>query len=294
VSGSAPPDLSGVPNALPQKRRLAAVAADLWRDPNVCALWLGGSLARGTADAHSDVDLRVAVSLDAFDANNAPASARQLTDAVVAGLRVPFGDDAVLHHLLLGDGEIYDLFVQTTQREPSNEARLVLACRPESGFAAKLAVGGADPVTKFPPADPDALRELIGNFWIGQQKHQKVLARGLTLLAWEGEHRLRQDLIRLLFALATGNDCGPVNRLSIHSFSPVEQAVRREWAGDEVFSHIGRALTCEREIVEATAQLRNEVARVGRRLAEQFGFVYPEAAEATVRQTWQRFTAERE
>lgn len=289
---SAPlPDLSGVPGDLPQKRRLAHVAADLWRDGNVCALWLGGSLARGAGDAFSDVDLRVAVRPAAFDADRAPGGAAALLDATVAGLHTPFGEDAVLHHLLLDDGAIYDLFIQTTAREPSSEVRLVLACRDEA-FRAKLAQNGVDPVTNFSPADPHALRRIITNFWISQQKHQKVLARGLPLLAWKGEHQLRQDLLRLLFALATGNDCGPVGKLSIHTFSPVEHAVRNTF-GDDFLSRIGRALTSEREIIAATAELRDEVARVGRLLAERFGFPYPEAAEATVQQTWRQFIAER-
>lgn len=286
-------DLSGVPDNLPQKRRLVLVAADLWRDEAVVALWLGGSLARGTGDAHSDVDLRVAVLPAAFEVNGgAPAGAASLLAAAVAGLHTPFGEDAILHHLLLDDGEIYDLFVQTTAREPSSEVRIVLACRDEA-FGAKLAQNGVDLVTNFSPADPHALRRIIANFWISQQKHQKVLARGLPLLAWKGEHQLRQELIRLLFALATGNDCGPVGDLSIHTFSPVERAVRETLSGDDVLARIGRALTSEREIITATAELQDDVAHVGRRLAQRFGFVYPEAAEATVRQTWRRFSAER-
>jgi D-3-phosphoglycerate dehydrogenase len=42
--------------------------AALQGDERVVAAWLGGSLAAGTADAYSDVDLRVAVADDAFDA----------------------------------------------------------------------------------------------------------------------------------------------------------------------------------------------------------------------------------
>jgi len=79
----------------------------------------------------------------------------------------------------------------------------------------------------------------------------------------------------------------------IHTFSPVEHAVRSTF-GDDFLSRIGRALTSEHEIIAATAELRDEVARAGRLLAERFGFAYPEAAEAAVRRTWQRFTAERD
>jgi hypothetical protein len=42
--------------------------AALQADERIVAAWLGGSLAAGTADAHSDVDLRIAVADDAFDA----------------------------------------------------------------------------------------------------------------------------------------------------------------------------------------------------------------------------------
>jgi predicted nucleotidyltransferase len=42
--------------------------AKLRADERIVAAWLGGSMAAGTADAYSDVDLRIAVADDAFDA----------------------------------------------------------------------------------------------------------------------------------------------------------------------------------------------------------------------------------
>jgi hypothetical protein len=41
--------------------------------------------------------------------------------------------------------------------------------------------------------------------------------------------------------------------------------------------------------MDATALLRDEVARVGRLLAENLGFDYPAAAEETVRRNWEHF-----
>jgi hypothetical protein len=280
-------DTSGLPD-LPQRARLAAVATEIWREPSAVALWIGGSLARGAGDRFSDVDLRVAVPLDAFDPDRVLASAPALSDTAVAHLRIPFGDDAVLHHLMLRDGEIYDLFVQTTERPPADEPRRVLACR-DAAFGALLEVAGSEPAPTFPPADPDTIRQVIVGFWIGQQKHQKVLHRDLALLAWFGENLLRQDLIRLWYVLATGNDCGPLARMTIHTLSPVVRTVQQAVGAGSALALVGGPLGSEREIRDGAARLRDEVARVGRRLAERLGFDYPEDAEIAVRRSWDRF-----
>jgi predicted nucleotidyltransferase len=89
---------------LPQQRRLHTVVGDLWRDPAVAALWLGGSLARGAGDAHSDVDLRIAVLAEAFDTERLPAAAEPLKAAAVAILPLRFGGKSVLFHMLLVEG----------------------------------------------------------------------------------------------------------------------------------------------------------------------------------------------
>ena len=51
---------------LPQIAVLERIAARLWAAGEVAALWLGGSIARKEADAHSDIDLRVGVRPDAL------------------------------------------------------------------------------------------------------------------------------------------------------------------------------------------------------------------------------------
>ena len=144
---------------LPQSRRLAALVADLWADPNVVALWLGGSLARGEADRYSDVDLHVALRPEAYDPDAIPESAERLVAAAVVRLRFSFGIGTTLWHMLLEDGEIYDLSLQPMTQEPAFEARLVLACRDEA-FGAKL-IGGEDRSVDFPPAVPGDLARAI-------------------------------------------------------------------------------------------------------------------------------------
>lgn len=283
-------DTSELPD-LPQTDRLRSVVHDLWREPEVVALWIGGSLARGAGDPYSDVDLRIAVSpTDAIE-THVPPPARQLIAASVACIPVFFGNDAMLYHLMLENGEIYDLFLQTTDREPTNEARLVLGCR-DAAFGAKL-LTGTDPSLSIYPADPETIRQLIASFWIGQQKHQKALHRGLPLVSWVGEQLLHNDLIRLWYCLATGNDCGSIQRMTIHTLSPVMRTVQQV-IGDRALAIVGQPLRSDQEIIASTMRLQDEVSRVGRQLAAQLGFSYPEAAEATVRHTWQQFCGQRE
>lgn len=273
-------DLSALPD-LPQCALLTDLTSELWADPSVSALWLGGSLARGEGDAFSDVDLRVALAPPTEVPETMPPAARLLTERTAYALTRRIAPDAVLHHLLLNDGQIYDLWVQTSGRAPSNEIRLVLGCR-DAAFAAQL-VGGEDPTIQFPPADPEEIRRVLGDFWMNQRKHQKVLARGLTLIGWEGEHRLRQFLLRLWFVRETGTDCGPPDRMTIHTLTPLDRLIQEKY-GPRALALLGTA--------DGTlAEVREEVARVGRELAAQLGFEYPAAAEEVARQGWARFPA---
>ncbi len=268
-------NLDALPD-LPQRPLLIELARNLWADPAVAALWLGGSLARGAGDAHSDVDLRVGLAAPAEITEALPASAHRLSERVTHCVTWPVGADAALHQMLLDDGQIYDLWIQTTAREPSSEARLVLGCR-DAAFAPKLA-SGADPSVSFKPADPEEVRRLVGGFWMNIRKHRKVLARGLTLIAWEGEHRIRQELLRLWHIEATGLDCGPIQAMTIHSLTPMVRAVEAAFGGEAVAA-LGRSSEAEKEFQEAAERLREEGARVGRALAGRLGFDYPAAAE---------------
>lgn len=281
-------DPTTLPN-LPQSRRLAALVADLWADPNVVALWLGGSLARGQGDRYSDVDLRVALRPEAYSPDQIPESARQFISAAVTRVPLRFGGEAVVWHMMLDNGEMYDLHVQPSSEKPPYEARLVLACR-DADFGEQL-IGGEDRSVDFPPAVPDDIRQLVAFCWMNQQKHQKVLYRGLPLLSWQGELLMRQELVRLWFVLATGTDCGPVRRLTIHTLTPVIQALQAQMGADAL-ALVGQPMRTEAELIAGAAKLREELARVGRLLAEKLGFDYSSAAEATVRRTWQEFRNE--
>jgi hypothetical protein len=277
--------LDGVAH-LPQHRRLIAVVTDLWRDPAIVAIWLGGSLARGEGDRWSDIDLRVAVRPGTHPLDALPPSASRLAAEVLGTHHIRFGAATALFHMLLSDGEIYDLLIQTTDHPPTGEARLVLGCR--DAALGELLASGQDPPVRILPAEGPMIHQLIVDFWISQQKQQRVLARGLPVMAWEGEHRMRLDLIRLWYVLETGSDPGPLGRTTIHTLTPVVRAVQ-ERNGTELLRRIGRPLRDVPEIVAGAAETASEVARVGRLLAGRLGFAYPEALEETVRRSWRAF-----
>jgi len=281
-------DLTLLPD-LPQSDRLAAVVADLAADPDVVAIWLGGSLARGAGDRYSDVDLCIALRPEVYAADEIPAAAARLTAAAVTQLPFHFGGEATLWHMLLDDGAIYDLHVQPADEAPPHGLKLVLACR-DAEFGAQL-VGGEDRSVDFPPAQPDEIERALQFFWMNQQKGQKVLYRGLPLVAWQGIALMRQDLLRLWYVLATGNDCGPVHRLTIHTLTPVMRTVQAQYGADAL-ALVGQPTRTTAEIILENGRLADAVARVGRQLAERLGFDYPAAAEATVRRAWQDFVAE--
>ena len=96
--------------------RLAEIVTDLWADPNVVAIWLGGSLARGRGGSVQRCGLAGGVAADVYDPERIPAAAGRLSAAAVTRLRFHFGGEAVLWHMMLEDGTIYDLHLQPISR----------------------------------------------------------------------------------------------------------------------------------------------------------------------------------
>ena len=101
------------------------------------------------------------------------------------------------------------------------------------------------------------------------------------MIVWEGEHQFRQTLLRLWFVLETGLDCGPLNRMTIHTLTPMDRVIQGAYGS--------RALALLNS--EAAEEMRDEVAQVGQVLAERLNFAYPAAAEEAARRGWGRFPA---
>ena len=83
----------------------------------------------------------------------------------------------------------------------------------------------------------------------------------------------------------------PLHPLTIHTLTPMIRTVQAQ-NGANALALVGQPMRTEAEIIAASADLREEIARVGRLLADKLGFDYPTAAEVTVRRTWQELRNE--
>ena len=109
----------------PHANLIRDMASRCSADSSIQAIWVGGSLAAGPGDAYSDIDFRIAVEPGHIDSWTSPDWERYLPIPPCGGLLMRFGEQALLHHLVLTDGTIVDFYVQdTTQQNP--EPRLVI------------------------------------------------------------------------------------------------------------------------------------------------------------------------
>jgi predicted nucleotidyltransferase len=252
--------------SFPQLEPLIQVLPTLEANPDIDAVWLSGSFARGTADLHSDVDLRIVVSSETFEIAHLPKDLELLETRAAAIQQRSFGEKVSWHYLMLQDGMIYDILVYRSDAEPFPETRHVLFAK--SDWIQKLE-SGTDQNIEFPSANSETVKALLEGFWINWRKHAKVLARGETLTAWLGERLSRHELMRLKFMAMTGLDCGLVDRLTIHSAAIVSRALKN-WDVDQI----------------PFLELANETATLGRELAEKLSFEYPTRAEIAARNAW--------
>ncbi len=280
--------LDAIP-ALPQSQTIREMATRLWQDERIRAIWLGGSFAAGTADQYSDIDLRVAVlpaDLSSWE--------RPDLDALVGGPPLArqflrFGDDSFLHHLILPNGDILDLLVQSAAVAPDAEPTLTLGCRDEA-FARLIAASNhAAPATSAPVAGDD-VRELVISFWVNSHKHRKVLYRHLDLMFPAATYYNWRLLMRLWYIAATGNDVSPQHFTGIHGLTELTQAVERVY-GSEALALCGAPTRTRAEICAVIERYQDTIAQLGRSLAARYGFEYPTQLEAVARRDWRAFRA---
>ena len=156
---------------------LDALYGALAADPIVRAVWLGGSRARGEADAFSDVDL-------ALDAEG--WTPERLGGLWLGGQRITMMGDPFFHGVL-ADGTILDVRVGA----------------PGEGFV---------PIHASPHAPPAAEGFAEGpalDFWLNSMKHAKPLARGVGAMTLFGLHHDAMALLRLWALADVGRDPGP-------------------------------------------------------------------------------------
>jgi len=253
------------------------------------AIWLGGSLAAGTGDLYSDIDLRVAVSPEDL-AEWEPSDLQSVLDwPALARQLVKLGDGAFIHHMILRSGDILDLLVQSSEAAPVNEPVLILGCR-DNALAERLASSIQAPKVEHTPATGEAVRELVVAFWINSHKHRKVLHRGLDLMFPAASYANWYMLMRMWYIDATGRDTNSYHFSGIHGLTDLVHAVE-SLNGIEPLTLCGAPTQTREEICDAIERYQETISSLGRRLAERFEFEYPSDLENIVRRDWIAYRA---
>jgi hypothetical protein len=273
--------------AVPDTFGLSRLATILWEQEGVIALWLGGSYAAATNDRYSDIDLRMCVSAESAAIWENPDFTMLFDGALVGRLCARFGP-IVMHQIVLANGRMIDLSIQTVDHPPTRDYVRIIGCRsPEF----RRLLEGVEPLVGEPPAPADSATvcDVVTAFWINSEKTTKVLHRNLDGIARIGIEFERAAILRLWHILATGNDTGSRGG-TIHSLTSTVRQVEA-MLGDRANELLGLPLRNRAEVCHAVEANRNEVARVGRLLSERLGFEYPSRLENTVRQVWAEFLA---
>ena len=281
-------DFSQLPE-LPQRNVLKEVAQRFWRNDEVVAIWLGGSFARDQADQYSDVDLRLAISTDQIAAYLQPDWSHFFGQPLLSSRTSLADEDALLHHFLLENCEVYDLWVQSPDRQLHNEPKLILGCR-DDGLLERLTIPGAEERLSFRQVDPAAIRGAIANYWVNHVKTQKVIHRNLHMMWRDGGYLFTGLFLRLKFIEATGQDCGNVTvpPYTIHSISPILGTLHTHY-GDDLLPIVAAGFGNKTESQQAIEQLSQAIGETGRKLARVYGFDYPDELEARVLASWRAF-----
>jgi hypothetical protein len=161
-------------------------------DERVRAMWLGGSLARGTADAASDLDVIVAVADDAHEgfASSWRTWLGQITPTVLAQ-ELPFARGSF--HSVTPGFERFDVVVEPASHTPATFFRTRAVVFDRDGLSGRI-----PPPAPGPGPSADAVRALITEYF-RVSAVEAILVRDDWLLAREHLH-LVGSLVYRLFA----------------------------------------------------------------------------------------------
>lgn len=266
----------------PHGELIRAMAGLCYADPAIQAIWVGGSLAAGRGDLFSDVDFRIAVEPGQVGSWTNPDWQRYLPLQPCGGLMLRFGEQALLHHLVLADGTIVDFYVQDTTAKNHEPSVVILACR-GAEFRATLEEFAQPPAPLVREIDGAAVRQFFIDYWILTHKQAKAMARKYDEFAFAGLNLERLALLRALYMVATGKDIDA--RPTLHMLGAMHKGLEGKLTAQQ-HSMLGLPSTSPGETATVIEAIRGEMAQAGRLLASQHGFAYPFELEEVVLRTW--------
>jgi hypothetical protein len=266
----------------PHAEQIRALASRCDADGRIQAIWVGGSLAAGEGDAYSDVDFRIAVEPGDVATWTNPDWEQILPLPLCGGVMLRFGEQALLHHMVLADGTIVDFYVQDTAMEHFEPHLVILACR-NAEFRKQLE-GFARPAASLArEIEGEVARQFLVDYWITTHKEMKALARRFDHFSFAGLYMERMALLRAWYMQMTGKDIDA--RMTIHVLSAMHRALDGQLT-ERQHTMLGLPSTTPDETVTAIDAIRAEMAYVGRSLADRHGFAYPDALEEVVMRLW--------
>lgn len=241
-------------------------------DPRVRALWVSGSLARGDADASSDLDLLLAVADADFDAFAASWETwlAEITDTVLAR-PIPFMPGSL--YSLTPACERFDVVIERASHVPRSFFRTRFLVFDRDGLDAQVPAPN-------PPAKPDLAKvetALVEPFrYLAMLP--AVLERGELLLSQEGYGHLRRRLSELFLEVNA-----PLPTTGVKHW--------RDKLSDEQYAVLEAlpwpAATRE-ALIDAYLCMARALVAHGRPIAEQLGVPWPTRLELAVRAHLQR------
>jgi hypothetical protein len=193
-----------------------------------------------------------------------------------------FGEQALLHHLVLANGTIVDFYVQDTTRQNFEPKLVILACR-NAEFRTMLEGFARPAAALVREIDGAVARQLFVDYWITTHKQMKALARKYDYSPFVGLYFERMALLRAWYMQATGKDSNA--RATLHMLGALHKGLAGKLTENQ-HSILGLPSRTPEETVSVIDAIRAEMAHVGRWLAEKHGFDYPLELEDVVRRVW--------
>jgi hypothetical protein len=193
-----------------------------------------------------------------------------------------FGEQALLHHLVLADGTIVDFYVQDTTQQNHEPNVVILACRnAQFGTMLQQFARPADALTR--EIDGDVLRQFFVDYWIMTHKQLKALARNYNLSPFAGLYLERMALLRIWYMQAVGKDIDA--RPTLHMLGALQRGLEGKLT-EQQHAILGLPSRTPHETITVIEAIRAEMARAGRQLADRHKFAYPYELEDVVRRFW--------